>query len=117
MKATAQFESPRSSGIPLIFMGVLILGGVLPFAVFVALNMDSGLVLFVSATFPGLLGLATLTVGVLQCTGRIKLRPPRMVIETGGPEQRLAELDRLKQGNLITPEEYATKRQEILKDL
>jgi len=32
-------------------------------------------------------------------------------------EDRLDELERLKRRDLITPEEYAAKRQEILKDL
>jgi hypothetical protein len=32
-------------------------------------------------------------------------------------EDRLDELDRLKRRDLVTPEEYAAKRQEILKDL
>ena len=32
-------------------------------------------------------------------------------------EDRLDELERLKRRDLVTPEEYATKRQEILKDL
>ena len=32
-------------------------------------------------------------------------------------ENRLDELERLKRRDMVTPEEYATKRQEILKDL
>jgi type VI protein secretion system component VasK len=32
-------------------------------------------------------------------------------------EDRLDELERLKRRDLVTPEEYAAKRQEILKDL
>ncbi|HEV3271212.1 MAG TPA: hypothetical protein VGZ93_03435 [Candidatus Methylacidiphilales bacterium] len=32
-------------------------------------------------------------------------------------EDRLDELERLKRRDMVTPEEYAAKRQEILKDL
>jgi hypothetical protein len=37
--------------------------------------------------------------------------------ENGSSEDRFDELERLKRRDLVTPEEYAAKRQEILKDL
>jgi hypothetical protein len=38
-------------------------------------------------------------------------------VEISTPTERLLELDKMKQGGLISETEYAAKRQEILKDL
>jgi hypothetical protein len=43
--------------------------------------------------------------------------PPLPHQRTRSVEDRLDELERLKRRDMVTPEEYAAKRQEILKDL
>jgi hypothetical protein len=41
----------------------------------------------------------------------------RIELETATPAERLLELDKMKQGGLVSETEYTAKRQEILKDL
>ena len=46
-----------------------------------------------------------------------KTEQQNAVPASSNAEARLDELERLKRRDMVTPEEYATKRQEILKDL
>jgi hypothetical protein len=50
---------------------------------------------------------------------RLALKAPDKTESSAKPtvESRLDELERLKRREMVTPEEYAAKRQEILKDL
>jgi hypothetical protein len=45
------------------------------------------------------------------------LARPSETLNSQSAEDRLDELERLKRRDMVTPEEYAAKRQEILKDL
>ncbi len=56
-------------------------------------------------------GIVLLILFIVNKTQRPGLMPP---IAPATPEQRLRELDALKTQNLISDEEYETKRQEIL---
>ncbi len=68
-----------------------------------------------------LLGLYLLTTGVKLTRGAFNILKQRELgtIDTNyrTVEDRLDELERLKRRDLVTPEEYAAKRQDILKDL
>ena len=63
------------------------------------------------------LGLGLIAVGLYQ----IRLAFSRLDQENTTPvintEDRLDDLERLKRRDMVTPEEYAAKRQDILKDL
>jgi len=72
--------------------------------------------------FASLLALALvlcICIGVLRRLGFIaNSRPPHSEFAwQASVEDRLDELERLKRRDMVTPEEYAAKRQEILKDL
>jgi hypothetical protein len=47
----------------------------------------------------------------------MKSPPPLPGNRSSSVEDRLDDLERLKRRDMVTPEEYAAKRQEILKDL
>jgi len=61
---------------------------------------------------PEFLSIATTTPGSIEPTG-----PTREPLRDRTTEDRLLELQRLLEGNLISPEEYEAKRQQILNDL
>jgi len=63
--------------------------------------------------------LVTLTNYVIKKAYNLPVKAENSLLETFAPsvEDRLDELERLKRRNMVTPEEYAAKRQEILKDL
>ena len=76
------------------------------------------LTLVVVATFwlgYWILAFPVITKVALQLTR--KGPPPLPRKQTLSVEDRLDELERLKRRDMVTPEEYAAKRQEILKDL
>jgi hypothetical protein len=68
-----------------------------------------------------LLGLIFNLLAVTICTRRATAVDAtlldRIKESRGKIEDRLEELERLKRRDMVTPEEYAAKRQEILKDL
>ena len=102
-------------------LGVFILVVVAPIIFFSASDFGSGFA-YLSVLVPVAIGIGSVVTGVLQFTGQAKFG---RVIEvdsssaekTQRTEDRLDELDRLKRRNMVTSEEYAAKRQEILKDL
>jgi len=69
--------------------------------------------------FMGVLALIMIAQGCMKL--KDSRTPPQEVEESdirrSAVEDRLDELERLKRRNMVTPEEYAAKRQEILKDL
>jgi hypothetical protein len=124
MKTAATIQPTRSAGVAMAILGVVILFVVLPFSVFGLLNFNTNLpiLFFVVPVVMGFIGIGSIVAGVLQFTGKVKFG---RVIEaetsipdkTQSSENRLDELERLKRRDMVTPEEYAVKRQEILKDL
>ena len=55
---------------------------------------------------------------VIVCTAVVHFaRRANATVVGKSVEDRLDELERLKRRDMVTPEEYAAKRQEILKDL
>jgi hypothetical protein len=70
---------------------------------------------FAQVLGPAAFGLSA--VNVIRCwTGAAKV-DSALVARASSIEDRLDELERLKRRDMVTPEEYAAKRQEILKDL
>jgi len=66
---------------------------------------------FTGLFFIGFVGL------VIAVIARISNDPKTEFAWQKSVEDRLDELERLKRRDMVTPEEYAAKRQEILKDL
>ncbi len=104
-------------------LGAVVVIAVVPFCVFSFMNFTGlPVIFFVVPAVMGLMGIGAVVVGVLQFTGKAKFG---RVIEAEtsasdkaqSTEDRLDELERLKRRDMVTPEEYAAKRQEILKDL
>jgi len=121
MKTVATIRPTRSAGMAMTILGGFILLVVVPIFLFTASNFDSGFGYLV-ALVPVFIGMSAVVVGLLQFNGRAKFgRVIEIDSAAAGKEQRtedrLDELERLKRRDMITPEEYATKRQEILKDL
>jgi hypothetical protein len=58
-----------------------------------------------------------LVVGGLRRVRAACVIPKEVMTDSRSIEDRLDELERLKRRDMVTPEEYAAKRQEILKDL
>ena len=69
-----------------------------------------------SATFLLLVGLVAV-VAVRQRRQNSKVIPSAQFAWQNSVEDRLDELERLKRRNMVTADEYAAKRQEILNDL
>lgn len=119
MKTRATIQPTRSAGVALAILGAFILVTVLPFGFFVTSNFNSGFA-YLFLLVPAGIGAGSIIAGVLQFTGRVKFG---RVIEAETREtakeveDRLDELERLKRRDMVTPEEYAAKRAEILKDL
>jgi hypothetical protein len=71
--------------------------------------------------WPGSLLIGFLTATVLLLSAKLlDRRSNRLEVDPAvrrNVEDRLDELERLKRREMVTPEEYAAKRQEILKDL
>jgi hypothetical protein len=126
MKTTATIQPTRSAGVAMAILGFVILFFVaVPVLLFVLMNYsDRGLpVLFlVVPVVMGLIGLSGIVAGVLQFTGKVKFGR-QIQAETSlsdkelTSEDRLDELERLKRRDMVTPDEYAAKRQDILRDL
>ncbi len=124
MKATATIQSSRSAGVAMAILGVVILVAVVPFSLFGVWNFrnasDVPALFLIVPIVMGLLGIGSIVIGILQFTGKAKFG---RVIEAETSdfaktaEDRLDELERLKRRDMVSPEEYAAKRQEILKDL
>ena len=71
-----------------------------------------------SIVFFGLLVLCLIVITVRQMRRSPTSNPPHAEFAwQNSVEDRLDELERLKRRDMVTPEEYAAKRQEILKDL
>ncbi len=70
----------------------------------------------------GVVLFCTLVGSYMVWSGFLRVResaatPSHPVEDSRSVEDRLDELERLKRRDMVTPEEYDTKRQEILKDL
>ena len=67
----------------------------------------------------GLFAMSLMGIYVMSRASTSKLKSATDVIRQArkSTEDRLDELERLKRRDMVTPEEYAAKRQEILKDL
>ncbi len=121
MKTVATIQPTRSAGVAMAILGVFILVIVLPFSFFVVSNFNSGFA-YLFLLVPTGIGIGSIVAGLLQFKGTVKFGHV-VEAETSipdnpqSPEDRLDELERLKRRDMVTPEEYAAKRQEILKDL
>jgi hypothetical protein len=123
MKARATIQATKSGGIAMAIMGVIILIAPLPFVVFAQLNFSNLPALFYLVPLGmSLGGIGCIVTGILQFTNRVKFGRVIELESTDSAkkkdvEDRLDELERLKRREMVTPEEYVAKRQEILKDL
>jgi hypothetical protein len=126
MKTTATIQPIRSSGVAMAILGFVILFFVaIPVLLFVMMNYFSKgfpVLFLVAPVVVGLIGLSGIVAGVLQFTGKVKFGR-QIQAETSisdkklMTEDRLEELERLKRRDMVTPEEYAAKRHEILGDI
>jgi hypothetical protein len=123
METSAINQLRKMLGATMAVLGSLVLVAAFPFSIFALLNFENlpGLFYLVPVGM-GLGGIASIVAGFRQFTGCAKFD---RVVETEtferemarSVEDRLDELERLKRRDMVTPEEYAAKRQEILKDL
>jgi len=65
----------------------------------------------------GPVGIAASAINVAICWRRAAKVDSALIARASTVEDRLDKLERLKRCDMVTPKEYATKRQEILKDL
>ncbi len=71
--------------------------------------------MFAQVISPTVFGLSV--VNFIRSWHRASKIDQALIARTSTSEDRLDELERLKRRDMVTPEEYAAKRQEILKDL
>jgi len=122
METSAINQLRKMLGATMAVLGSLVLVAAFPFSIFALLNFENlpGLFYLVPVGI-GLGGIASIVAGFRQFTGCAKFGPGVEAETDRGEarnvEDRLDELERLKRRDMVTPEEYAAKRQEILKDL